>query len=145
MVIQRLSLEERYRGVDDYLQRIRRSAMDLIRRRYLLAEDLDSILERARTPLGIRDGLDALTAVDGWPSRLRRFTPDDTQARSSARKVSLKTCVLRESVCLISELAWLGGWDSNRAVSLRQVAPPRSRGTPNPDGCSPRKSHFLNH
>jgi len=44
----RLSLEERYRGVDDYLQRIRRSAMDLIRRRYLLAEDLDSILERAK-------------------------------------------------------------------------------------------------
>ena len=44
----RLSLEERYRGVDDYLQQIRSSAMDLIRRRYLLAEDLDSILERAK-------------------------------------------------------------------------------------------------
>ena len=44
----RLSLEERYRGVDDYLQRIRRSAMDLIRRRYLLAEDLDRIVERAK-------------------------------------------------------------------------------------------------
>ena len=40
----RLSLEERYRGVDDYLQRIRRAAMDLIRRRYLLAEDLDVIV-----------------------------------------------------------------------------------------------------
>jgi hypothetical protein len=45
----RLALEERYRGVDDYLQRIRSSAMDLIRRRYLLAEDLESIIERART------------------------------------------------------------------------------------------------
>jgi hypothetical protein len=45
----RLSLEERYRGVDDYLQRIRSSAMDLIRRQYLLAEDLDSIVERAKT------------------------------------------------------------------------------------------------
>ena len=44
----RLSLEERYRGVDDYLQRIRSSAMDLIRRRYLLAEDLDTIVERAK-------------------------------------------------------------------------------------------------
>ena len=44
----RLSLEERYRGVDDYLQRIRRSAMDLIRSRYVLAEDLDAILERAK-------------------------------------------------------------------------------------------------
>jgi hypothetical protein len=31
-----------------YLQRIRSSAMDLIRRRYLLAEDLDSIVERAK-------------------------------------------------------------------------------------------------
>jgi len=44
----RLSLEERYRGVDDYLQRIRSSAMDLIRRHDLLAEDLDSIVERAK-------------------------------------------------------------------------------------------------
>jgi hypothetical protein len=44
----RLSLEERYRGADDYLKRIRSSAMDLIRRRYLLAEDLESIIERAR-------------------------------------------------------------------------------------------------
>jgi len=45
----RLSIDERYRGVDDYLHRVQRSAMDLIRRRYLLAEDLDGILERART------------------------------------------------------------------------------------------------
>jgi hypothetical protein len=44
----RLSIEERYRGVDDYLQRIRSSVMDLIRRRYLLAEDLDSIVDRAK-------------------------------------------------------------------------------------------------
>jgi hypothetical protein len=44
----RLSLEERYRGAEDYLQRIRSSAMDLIRRRYLLAEDLDGIVERAK-------------------------------------------------------------------------------------------------
>jgi hypothetical protein len=43
-----LSLEERYRDVDDYLQRIRSSAMDLIRRRFVLAEDLDVILERAK-------------------------------------------------------------------------------------------------
>jgi hypothetical protein len=43
----RLALEERYRGVDDYLQRIRSSAMDLIQERYLLAEDIDGVLERA--------------------------------------------------------------------------------------------------
>jgi hypothetical protein len=45
----RLSVEERYRGVDDYVQRVRASAMALIRSRYLLAEDLDSIVERAKT------------------------------------------------------------------------------------------------
>jgi hypothetical protein len=45
----RLSLEERYRGADDYLERIRTAAMDLIRRRYVLAEDLDAIVERAKT------------------------------------------------------------------------------------------------
>ena len=44
----RLSVEERYRGADDYLQQVRSSAMDLIRRRFLLAEDLDGILERAK-------------------------------------------------------------------------------------------------
>ena len=48
----RLSLEERYRGVDDYLRRIRSSAMDLIRQRYVLAEDLDFILERAKQHWG---------------------------------------------------------------------------------------------
>ena len=44
----RSSIEERYRGVEDYLQRIRTTATNLIRRRYVLAEDLDGILERAR-------------------------------------------------------------------------------------------------
>jgi hypothetical protein len=44
----RLSIEERYQGFDDYLQRVRSAAMDLIRRRYVLAEDLDAILERAQ-------------------------------------------------------------------------------------------------
>jgi len=44
-----LSVEERYRGPDDYLERIRTAAMDLIRRRYALAEDLDAIVERAKT------------------------------------------------------------------------------------------------
>ena len=43
----RLSLGERYRGIEDYLERIRSSALGLIRRRYLLAEDLDGIIERA--------------------------------------------------------------------------------------------------
>jgi hypothetical protein len=52
----RLSLEERYRGVDDYLQRIRKSAMDLIRRRCLLAEDVDGILERAKKHWGFATG-----------------------------------------------------------------------------------------
>src|SRR5262245_3905426 len=45
----RLSLEERYRGLDDYLQRIRSSALELIRRRYVLAEDLDHVLARAKS------------------------------------------------------------------------------------------------
>lgn len=45
----RASLEERYRSEDDYLQRIRRSARDLVRRRFLLAQDLDSIVDRARS------------------------------------------------------------------------------------------------
>ena len=44
----RASIEERYPSVDVYLQRVREAAMDLIRRRYVLAEDLDVILARAK-------------------------------------------------------------------------------------------------
>jgi hypothetical protein len=43
----RLAIEERYRGFDDYVRRIRSVAMDLIRQRYLLQEDLDDVLARA--------------------------------------------------------------------------------------------------
>jgi hypothetical protein len=44
----RLSIEERYRGLEDYLQRIGAAAMDLIRERYLLEEDLEAVLARAK-------------------------------------------------------------------------------------------------
>jgi hypothetical protein len=44
----RRSIEERYRGVDDYLQRIRTAAEQLVRDRYLLEEDLEAILDRAK-------------------------------------------------------------------------------------------------
>ena len=40
----RLSLETRYHGRDDYLERVRSAAKDLIRRRYMLEEDLDSVV-----------------------------------------------------------------------------------------------------
>ena len=43
----RPSLETRYQGRGDYLERVRSSAQDLIRRRYMLEEDLDSVIERA--------------------------------------------------------------------------------------------------
>jgi hypothetical protein len=45
----RLSIEERYRGLDDYLARIRSAAIDLIRDRYMLKEDLDGVLARAKS------------------------------------------------------------------------------------------------
>jgi hypothetical protein len=45
----RLSIEERYRGLDDCLQRVRSAAMDMIRGRFLLQEDLDHVLARAKS------------------------------------------------------------------------------------------------
>jgi hypothetical protein len=45
-------VEERYRDVDDYLRRIRAAAMDLITKRFMLAEDLDVTLERAKQHWG---------------------------------------------------------------------------------------------
>ena len=45
----RLSIEERYGGVDEYLRRVRAAATSLVRDRYMLEEDLDGVLARART------------------------------------------------------------------------------------------------
>ena len=43
----RLSIEERYRDRDDYLQRIRASAADLVKNRFLLEEDVEDVMQRA--------------------------------------------------------------------------------------------------
>jgi hypothetical protein len=50
----RLSIEERYKNLDDYLLRVRTAALSLIRNRYMLQEDLDSVLMRAK-PLAVLD------------------------------------------------------------------------------------------
>ena len=44
----RPSIEERYHGLDDYLQRIRTAAQELIRNRFIIEEDLERVLARAR-------------------------------------------------------------------------------------------------
>jgi hypothetical protein len=43
----RLSIEERYRDRQDYLQRIRASAADLVKDRFLLEEDVEDVVQRA--------------------------------------------------------------------------------------------------
>jgi hypothetical protein len=43
----RLSIEERYRDREDYLQRIRASAADLVKERFLLEEDVEDVVQRA--------------------------------------------------------------------------------------------------
>ena len=43
----RLSIEERYAGREDYLRKIRAAAAELIKGRYLLQEDLESVIARA--------------------------------------------------------------------------------------------------
>ena len=44
----RLSLEERYAGVDDYLERVRGQIAALVQARYMLAEDVDVLLADCR-------------------------------------------------------------------------------------------------
>lgn len=43
----RLSIEERYRDRADYLDRVRAAAIDLVKRRFLLEEDVDVVMARA--------------------------------------------------------------------------------------------------
>jgi hypothetical protein len=45
----RLSIEERYGDADGYLEQVRLAAADLIRDRYLLKEDLERVVARARS------------------------------------------------------------------------------------------------
>lgn len=44
----RRSVEERYAGRDEYLQKIRAAAADLVKQKYLLEEDIELVLERAK-------------------------------------------------------------------------------------------------
>jgi hypothetical protein len=43
----RLSVEERYKSKDDYLQKVRKAANDLVKDRYLLVDDVAPIVARA--------------------------------------------------------------------------------------------------
>jgi phage shock protein A len=43
----RLSIEERYRDREDYLQRIKAAAASLVRDRFLLQEDVEDVVQRA--------------------------------------------------------------------------------------------------
>ena len=43
----RPAIDERYAGRDDYLQRVRRAAADLVRQRFLLPADVDAVVARA--------------------------------------------------------------------------------------------------
>lgn len=45
----RRSIEERYRGREDYVQRVGAAAADLVRGRYLLEEDVADVMRRAET------------------------------------------------------------------------------------------------
>ena len=44
----RLSIQERYRSQDDYLAKLRAAAGELVKGRYLLPEDLESVIQRGR-------------------------------------------------------------------------------------------------
>ena len=43
----RASIEERYKGRDEYVGRVAAAALDLVRQRYLLAEDGADVIQRA--------------------------------------------------------------------------------------------------
>jgi hypothetical protein len=43
----RLSIEERYKGRDDYLQRIRAAANALVKERFILEQDIEDVVQRA--------------------------------------------------------------------------------------------------
>ena len=43
----RPSIEERYKGRDDYLQRIRTAATALVKERFILEQDVEDVVQRA--------------------------------------------------------------------------------------------------
>jgi hypothetical protein len=66
----RLSIEERYANVDEYLARVRSAATELIRQRYMLEEDLDAVMERARSHWAYATG-DRSPPATARPERLQ--------------------------------------------------------------------------
>ena len=44
----RASIEERYRNEDDYLAKLRRAAEELVKGRYLLPDDVESVIKRGQ-------------------------------------------------------------------------------------------------
>ena len=60
----RLSIEERYRSLEDYLQQVRAVTTELIRDRLLLEEDLENVLARARAHWDFATRGRATSAVD---------------------------------------------------------------------------------
>jgi len=43
----RLSIEERYKSRQDYIQRVRRTAADLVRERFVLESDIEGLVQQA--------------------------------------------------------------------------------------------------
>ena len=63
----RKSVEERYSSRDDYLKRIRDAANALVKERFLLAEDVEDVVQRAAA--------ESTTSPSMWPAKIGRSRP----------------------------------------------------------------------
>jgi Alpha/beta hydrolase domain len=61
----RLSLEERYRGRQDYLDRVRQAADAMVGERHLLREDVDAVVARAGDLWDFIQGIDRIVPATG--------------------------------------------------------------------------------
>lgn len=94
---------ERYRGIDDYMSRISRATDDLIRRRFLLSEDRDAVLTRAKNHWLFASTMFFSTrgCADVTLGRDSRTTPTATVIRimaSSSARAGIVRGLLRGSV-----------------------------------------------
>ena len=62
----RPSIEERYKGRDDYLQRIRTAADALVKERFILEQDVEDVVQRATRALGLRDASQPVVVAGSW-------------------------------------------------------------------------------
>ena len=111
----RRSIEERYRGREQYLQQVRDTANALVKGRYLRADDVEAVVRRAEDQWNALAGQAMKTNVPALFS-MRAALDSPTRSRAAAGRLFPPSAGLRRSAEALGEG---GAWLTRRRSSRR--------------------------